>query len=96
MVKIEPTGRELTGRVEQMFLLDRGKKRSARFSGLRPEVVTSVVGVRQSVAKATKDSLWVSYEKDLTEALVKAVHGPSRLLGRAVLIHAMNPQSLAA
>lgn len=80
----------------QMFLLDKAKKRPARFSALHPEVVSSVGAVRESVAKATKDTLWVSYERDLTEALVKAVYGPSRLLGKAVLIHVLNPQSIPA
>lgn len=79
-----------------MFLLDRAKRRSQKFSVLRPQVVSSAGAVRESVAKATKDTLWVSYERALTDALVQAVVGPSRLLGKAVLIHSLNPQSIAA
>ena len=53
-------------------------------------------GLRDSVAQATKDTLWVSYEKDLTEALLKTVLGPPRSLGKALLIHALNPLSFPA
>jgi hypothetical protein len=80
--------------VLQMFLLDKAKKRSDRFSLLHPLVVSSTGGLRDSLARATKDTLWVSYEKDLTEALLKTVLGPPRSLGKALLIHALNPLSI--
>ena len=80
--------------VLQMFLLDKTKKRSDRFSLLHPLVVSSTGGLQDSLARATKDTLWVSYEKDLTEALLKTVLGPPRSLGRALLIHALNPLSV--
>jgi hypothetical protein len=79
-----------------MFLLDRAKARPARFLALQPRIVSSVSGVRQSVADATRDTLWVSYQPDLTDAVVRSLRGPSRRLGNAVLIHAINPQTLAA
>lgn len=82
--------------VRQLFLLDRTRQRPTRFSFLHPKVVRSTGAVRQSVARATKHSLWVSYEQDLTEALVKSVCGPSRALGNAILIHALNPRSIPA
>ncbi len=78
----------------QMFLLDKAKKRPERFSILHPQVVSSTKGLRDSLAHATKDTLWVSYEKDLTEALLKTVLGPPRSLGKALLIHALNPLSI--
>jgi hypothetical protein len=78
----------------QMFLLDKAKKRPDRFSLLRPQVVSSTGGLKESIAQATKDTLWVSYEKDLTEALLKTVLGPPRSLGKALLIHALNPLSI--
>lgn len=80
----------------QMFLLDKAKKRPERFSLLHPQVVSSMGGLRDSLAQATKDTLWVSYEKDLTEALLKTVLGPPRSLGKALLIHALNPLSIPA
>ena len=78
----------------QMFLLDKAKKRPDRFSLLHPKVVSSTGGLKDSIAQATKDTLWVSYEKDLTEALLKTVLGPPRSLGKALLIHALNPLSI--
>jgi hypothetical protein len=78
----------------QMFLLDKTKRRPERFSLLHPQVVSTAGGLRDSLARATKDTLWVSYEKDLTEALLKSVLGPPRSLGKALLIHALNPLSI--
>ena len=79
----------------QVFLLDKAKIRPARFSLLDPLIVSSIGGLRDSVALATKDTLWVSYEKDLTEALLKMVVGPPRALGIAVFVHALSLQSVA-
>ena len=79
----------------QVFLLDKARIRPARFSSLDPVVVSSIGGLRDSVAMATKDTLWVSYEKDLTEALLKMVSGPPRSLGMAVFVHALSLQSVA-
>jgi len=90
------TARKKSSTVRQMFLLDRAKQRPRHFFDLQPEVLSTVAAVRQSVAKATKDSLWVSYEEDLTEALIRAVYGPAQPLGRAVLVHRLSPQSLPA
>ena len=78
----------------QMFLLDKAKKRPERFLLLHPQVVSSAGGLRDSVARANKDTLWISYEKDLTEALLKTVLGPPRSLGKALLIHSLNPLSV--
>ena len=75
----------------QMFLLDKAKKRPERFSLLHPQVVSSTGALRDSLALATKDTLWISYDKDLTEALLKTVLGPPRSLGKALLIHAQGP-----
>ncbi len=82
--------------LRQIFLLDKAKKRPKEFSVLDPKIVSSAGAVRLSVAKATKDTLWVSYERVLTDALVQAAIGPSRHLGKAVLIHSLNPQSIPA
>ena len=54
-----------------MILLDRAAKRVAAFAGLHPQIVSSVSDLRNSVAHATKDSVWVRYASDLTAALVK-------------------------
>ena len=57
----------------RLFLLDRAKKRPSRFASLHPHVVSSQTELRGSVPHATRDSLWVSYARDLTGALVKHV-----------------------
>ena len=80
----------------QMVLLDKAKKRPEQFSSLHPRVVSSMSGLRDSVTQATKDTLWVSYDKVLTEALLKIVAGPPRSLGKALLIHKLNPLSFPA
>jgi DNA-binding Xre family transcriptional regulator len=79
-----------------MFLLDRARKRPRQFSLLHPEIVSSAAAVRELVARATKETLWVSYERVLTDALVRAAFGPSRSLGKAVFIHSLSPQSIPA
>jgi hypothetical protein len=80
----------------QTFLLDKAKKRSERFAALHPQIVSSLAGLRNSLAHATKDSLWISYEKNLTEALLRTVSWPSRPLGVAVFVHALTPETLLA
>ena len=80
--------------VGQTFLLDRVKKRRGHFSSLNPKVISLASRLRSSVAHATKDSLWISYERDLTEALLRSLSWPARPLGTALLIHAMKPETL--
>ncbi|HUY87253.1 MAG TPA: helix-turn-helix domain-containing protein [Pirellulales bacterium] len=82
--------------IRRTFLLDKTKRRSERFAGLHPEIVSSVEGLRNSLARATKDSLWISYEKRLTEGLLQRLSWPSRPLGAGVFIHALDPQTLPA
>lgn len=79
----------------QVVLLDKAKSRHARFSLLHPVIVSSVRELRDSVALATKDTLWVSYERSLTESLLKMTAGPPRTLGVAVFVHALSLQSVA-
>jgi len=83
-------------RVRQTFLLDKTKKRSRRFSSMQPKIVASMSELRNSLAHASKESLWISYEKGLTEGLLRNLSWPSRSLGVAVLLHAMDPRMLPA
>jgi DNA-binding Xre family transcriptional regulator len=48
------------------------------------------------LARADKDSLWISNEHDLTAALLKNLSWPARSLGRAVLTHQVDPATLPA
>lgn len=90
-VRTKPSPRPI-----QLFLLDRAKSRPRKFSPLHPEILSSPEAVRRSVAKATKDSLWVSYERGLTDVLSRTVLAPSRVLGKAILLHRLDPQALPA
>ena len=79
-----------------VVLLDRAKKRPKRFAALRPEIVSSVTDLRNSVAHATKDSLWVSYASDLTDALVKSLSDAPPTLGIGLFIHALDMKTIPA
>jgi DNA-binding Xre family transcriptional regulator len=80
---------------EQVFLLDRSRTRRRRFSPLHPRVISSLAELRESVEHANRDTLWISYEKQLTEALLRSLAWPTPSLGKAVLVHAASPQTLA-
>lgn len=77
-----------------VILLDRRPKRAAAFAGLHPRVVTSVTGLRNSVAHASKDSVWVSYASDLTDALVKRAISVPSTLGLGLFIHSLDIKSI--
>ncbi len=81
-----------TSNKRQMFLLDRAKKRSSRFASLRPQVVSSVAELRNCVAHATRDSLWVSYAGDLTDTLVRSASAGKPSLGLGLFIHPLGPE----
>jgi len=80
----------------QMFLLDRAKKRTSRFASLHPQVVSSITALRNSVAHARKDSFWVSYANDLTEALVKSASAGEPTLGLGLFIHSLDMKTIPA
>jgi DNA-binding Xre family transcriptional regulator len=77
-----------------MILLDRRPKRAAVFAGLHPHVVTSVTDLRKSVARASRDSVWVSYASDLTDALVKGATSIPGTLGLGLFIHSLDIKSI--
>ena len=77
-----------------MILLDRRPKRAAMFAGLHPQVVSTVAELRNSVAHASKESMWVSYASDLTEALVKRAFSTPSTLGIGLFIHALDMKSI--
>src|SRR5690606_35024366 len=80
----------------QMFLLDRAKKRSSCFASLHPRVVSSVTELRDSVAHASGDSLWVSYASDLTDALVKSDSLGTPSLVFRLFVHALDDNTIPA
>ena len=81
---------------DQMFLLDRAKKRVSRFALLDPHIVSSKSEVRDWVARATRDSLWISYAHDLTEALVKDASAAQPTLGLGLFIHSVDVKTIPA
>jgi DNA-binding Xre family transcriptional regulator len=80
----------------QMFLLDRAKKRASSFAALRPQVVSSFTDLRSCVTHATRDSLWVSYASDLTDALVRSASTVQPTLGMGLFIHHVDLKTLPA
>lgn len=80
----------------QMILLDRAKKRSSQFATLRPQVVSSVAELRNSVAHAARDSLWVSYASDLTEALVRNASMGTPAWGFGLFVHSLDANTIPA
>jgi DNA-binding Xre family transcriptional regulator len=80
----------------QMFLLDRAKNRASSFASLRPRVVSSLTDVRNCVTHATRDSLWVSYASDLTDALVRSASTAQPTLGIGLFIHSLDLKTLPA
>jgi len=79
-----------------VFLLDRAKKRPASFAALRPHVVSTLGDVRDSVAHASRDSLWISYANDLTDALMRSLSAGSSALGLGLFVHPLDTKSIPA
>jgi DNA-binding Xre family transcriptional regulator len=77
-------------------VLDRTKKRPARFASLHPHVVSSVAELRNSLAHAPRDSFWISYAQDLTEALVKTASASRPALGLGLFIHSLDIETIPA
>jgi DNA-binding Xre family transcriptional regulator len=80
----------------RLFLLGRGKKRLAAFGALQPHAICTVAEVRQSVRHAGRDSLWVSYDKDLTDELVKSTSAAPTMLGLGLFVHSLDTQAIPA
>jgi DNA-binding Xre family transcriptional regulator len=81
---------------DQTFLLDKAKRRVARFALLHPHVVSSKSAVRDWMPRATRDSLWISYAGDLTEALVKSASAAQPALGFGLFIHSLDVKAIPA
>ncbi|MEW4530813.1 helix-turn-helix transcriptional regulator [Maioricimonas sp. JC845] len=80
----------------QIFLLDRAKKCSSRFTSLRHHFVRTIGEVRNSVAHARGDSLWVSYSRDLTDALVSSAAQGASPLGFGLFLHSVDMKTIPA
>jgi DNA-binding Xre family transcriptional regulator len=80
----------------QIFLLDRAKNRAARFASLHPRLVASVAELRECARGASRDSLWVSYANDLTQALVKQLCAAESTSGSGIFLHSLDVKTIPA
>lgn len=80
--------------ISQTFLLDRVRKRAVPPLSLHAAVISSVAGLRQSLASATRNSLWISFQQSLTESLLKNLSWPAHSLGSGVFVHPVSAESI--
>ncbi len=86
----------LTAKPAKTFLLDRQTSRVKWFAQLKAESLSSQKRIRNSLAKASKDTLWISFTKELTDALLKSMEWPSASLGDMLLLHRSDVATLTA
>jgi hypothetical protein len=86
----------LMDHVRRTFVLDRAKSRAKRLAPLCPTMISSDAGLRRCLVDADVQSLWISYDPELTAALLRGVPWPARKLGAAILSHAVSAVTLPA
>ena len=91
-----PTAKPLPVAMCPTFLLGSSNSLSKSFATLHPTIVGSVTSLVQSRDQATKDSLWISYDRPSTERLLRTLSWPARTLGSAILLHELGPETLPA
>ena len=71
------------------IILDKAKQRPQRFASLQPDVISSSSRIAAFLERAPTDSLWISYEKDLTSALIRSFSllRHARPVGYALLLY---------
>ncbi len=79
------------------ILLDhRAPKRALAFAGLHPTIITSKVNISDAVARAVKNTFWISYSSDLTDALVSGARNAQHTLGSGLFIHELSIKTIPA
>jgi DNA-binding Xre family transcriptional regulator len=78
------------------FVLNRGKDRAQVSKSLKARLVDSAEALRKELKAPKKDAVWISYDKALTQELLKNLARPSVLLGEGVFLHDLEPKSIAA
>jgi hypothetical protein len=68
------------------FLVRRNKS-AATVSKFGPRIVTTELDLRSFIGQASRDSVWVSYSKELTEVLVKYAATAPCKMGKGVFVH---------
>lgn len=77
-----------------VVLLDRAKSRTRRFAALGPRVVSSPAGLEDLISESTKNSLWVSYASELTDALIEQVGQARHSLGLGLFLHELDSKAI--
>lgn len=78
------------------FVLNRSKGRAKAIKALNATVFDNAEALRQELKQPAKDALWISYDKALTQELLKSIARPNLSLGEAVFLHELAPKSIAA
>lgn len=78
------------------FVLNRSKPRSRALKALNAKILGSATELRQELAKPIREALWISYDRSLTQELLKSVARPRASLGEAVFVHSLAANSVAA
>lgn len=79
---------------QKTFLLNRRTSCVKWFARLDAESLSSQTRIRDSLAHASRDTLWISFEKALTDALLKSLEWPSPSLGAVLLLHRPDVETL--
>lgn len=77
-----------------LILLDRRRQAKKAFATLDPQVITSEKALRGSISKLSKDSLLISYESDLTNALMQSGIPWGKRLGIGVFVHEIDIKTI--
>lgn len=77
----------MTTNEHSTILLDRGTSRVAKFSKLQPTIFRSAAAIRHCDISAGKDSMWISYSRELTGILVKHALIGNAKIGTGILAH---------
>ncbi len=71
---------------ERPFVLCRAKA-SPALGSRSVAYIRSAADLRQYIDRANNDSFWISFDRELTKALLRRVAWPTASLGRAILAH---------
>jgi len=75
-------------------VLLRGSVRARHFARLQPTCISSIREVKKAVANTNEAGRWISFERSLTEALLKSISWPPKPLGDALIVHELNLESI--
>jgi hypothetical protein len=76
------------------FLLDTQRRRARTFATIGAVVVSSARMLRAAIAATRRDSLWISFDADLTRTLLREASPEPWGPGRAILLHPLEPSLL--